>query len=338
MRYVLSALTTAAYGQRAAQAMSSASVVQVCSAGVGARPVRALIVSCASALAAFVSMSGSAGQSSELVPNGHRVGHAADDALTGTTTHLSSLAPSAVQKWTGASPFTLPGGLNSTSRAQTCLAQAIYYEAGSEGTDGQRAVAQVVLNRVRHPLFPNTICGVVFQGASRDTGCQFTFTCDGSLRRQPSTRGWKHAWAIAGEALNGSVFPKVGYATHYHASWMLPYWASSVDRIAVVGGHIFYTWKGLLGQGGSFRQAYAGYEPSENFAVVSDQAKSVIIPVEGPESIASVAATPAKLDEGAADKLDRFGLLDFRNRSFESPAASADAREVDQALSNAFTR
>lgn len=321
---------------RAARALST--FLNEVSCNIAARPFRALLVGVGVAVTLLVSMAGSAGKSLEAPGGFSRSARFVRTSVPWKAPRSASAALAVPPDLAGASPFALSGRLSSNVRAQTCLAQAIYYEAGSEGTDGQRAVAQVVLNRVRHPLFPDTICGVVFQGASRDTGCQFTFTCDGSLRRQPSPRGWRHAWAIAGEALNGSVFPKVGYATHYHASWMLPYWASSVDRIAVVGGHIFYTWKGFLGQGGSFRQAYAGYEPTENFAVVSDPAKSAINAEEGPEPIVSVAAAPVKLDEGAADKIDRFGLLDFRDRSFESPVASADAREVDQALSNALTR
>ncbi|MFN5901342.1 MAG: cell wall hydrolase, partial [Novosphingobium sp.] len=69
------------------------------------------------------------------------------------------------------------------SRALQCLAAAVYYEARSESDVGQRAVAQVVLNRVAHPSYPNTVCGVVYQGSERTTGCQFSFTCDGSLAK-----------------------------------------------------------------------------------------------------------------------------------------------------------
>src|SRR5579872_5205727 len=77
------------------------------------------------------------------------------------------------------------------ARAVTCLAEAVYYEAANQGPDGEAAVAQVVLNRVRNPLFPKTVCGVVFQGSNQSTGCQFTFTCDGSLARTPSASGWR---------------------------------------------------------------------------------------------------------------------------------------------------
>lgn len=97
--------------------------------------------------------------------------------------------------------------------AVDCLTAAVYYEAGNEPLNGQRAVAQVVLNRVRHPAFPASVCAVVFEGSMRATGCQFTFTCDGSLMRAPSAAGWKRAQAVAIAALSGYVEPSVGYAT-----------------------------------------------------------------------------------------------------------------------------
>ena len=146
-------------------------------------------------------------------------------------------------------------------RSVDCLTQAVYYEAASESEDGQRAVAQVVLNRVRHPSYPNSVCGVVYQGSERTTGCQFTFTCDGSLMRTPSASGWIRARRIAAEALAGRVFAPVGLATHYHANYVLPYWASSLVKSAVIGAHIFYRWSGGWGQPAAFRQAYAGVEP-----------------------------------------------------------------------------
>ena len=161
-----------------------------------------------------------------------------------------------------ARPFDFKG--NSTARAQAlqCLTSAVYYEAGSQSDDGERAVAQVVLNRVRHAAFPASICGVVFQGSTRATGCQFTFTCDGSLYRQPDAAGWKRAKAVAEAALSGAVFAPVGNATHYHADYVVPYWASTLAKNAIVGAHIFYRWMGGWGQPGAFLKAYAGREPN----------------------------------------------------------------------------
>jgi hypothetical protein len=145
-------------------------------------------------------------------------------------------------------------------RAIECLTSAIYYEAAIEPLAGQKAVAQVVLNRVRHPAYPNSVCGVVFQGAERRTGCQFTFTCDGALARTPMPSLWKQARQIAEAALSGSVYKPVGWATHYHTNWVVPYWSSSLVKAALVGTHIFYRWTGGWGTGPAFRNNYAGTE------------------------------------------------------------------------------
>jgi len=126
-------------------------------------------------------------------------------------------------------------------RALDCLAQAIYYEARSEPEDGQRAVAQVVLNRVRHPAWPNSVCGVVYQGPARPGGgCQFTFTCDGSLRFRAYGEDWARARRIAAEALAGRVHAPVGLSTFYHANYVLPAWAPRLAKTAVIGAHLFY--------------------------------------------------------------------------------------------------
>ncbi len=146
-------------------------------------------------------------------------------------------------------------------RSMECLTSAIYYEAASENEDGQRAVAQVVLNRVRHPAYPASVCGVVYQGSERSSGCQFSFTCDGSLLRTPSVSGWARARRIAAAALSGSVYAPVGYATHYHTHQVLPHWAPSLIKSAVIGAHNFYRWNGGWGTPAAFRQAYVGVEP-----------------------------------------------------------------------------
>jgi spore germination cell wall hydrolase CwlJ-like protein len=161
-----------------------------------------------------------------------------------------------------AAPFVMTSGeLLDQTRAVDCLTAAIYYEAGLEPIDGQRAVAQVVLNRMRHPAFPKTVCGVVFQGANRTTGCQFTFTCDGSLERHPVDAIWRRAREVATAALNGYVMAKVGTATHYHAVYVAPYWNTSLVKVANVGSQIFYRWTGAAGQPRAFGQTYAGAEP-----------------------------------------------------------------------------
>jgi len=160
-----------------------------------------------------------------------------------------------------ASRFKISADQDSRDRAVECLTQAVYYEAASEGADGQRAVAQVVLNRMRHPGFPSSVCGVVYQGSELPTGCQFTFTCDGSLARTPVPAIWERARKIALEALGGHVFGPVGHATHYHADYVLPYWADSLAKQVQIGHHIFYRLTGGLGSAAAFSQRYAGSEP-----------------------------------------------------------------------------
>ncbi len=147
------------------------------------------------------------------------------------------------------------------SRALQCMTAAIYYEAASEPDAGQRAVAQVVLNRVAHPSYPNTVCGVVYQGSERSTGCQFSFTCDGSLARIPNRLFWLRAENVARGALSGFVYSPVGLATHYHTIAVHPYWAPKLSYIGTIGAHRFYKFGGAAGQPGAFRFAYGGGEP-----------------------------------------------------------------------------
>ena len=122
-------------------------------------------------------------------------------------------------------------------------------------------MAQVVLNRVAHPSYPNTVCGVVYQGSERSTGCQFSFTCDGSLARVPSRYFWLRAENVARAALSGLVEPSVGLATHYHTIAVHPYWAPSLRFLTTIGAHRFYSFTGGAGAPGAFRFAYGGGEP-----------------------------------------------------------------------------
>ena len=123
---------------------------------------------------------------------------------------------------------------------RTCLAQAIYYEARSESRVGQMAVADVVLNRVASPVYPDTICDVVFQGSTRKTGCQFSFTCDGSMRARLNERKWRESEMLAGAVLAGIRKPVSRYATHYHADYVSPPWADTLTPTATIGAHKFY--------------------------------------------------------------------------------------------------
>ena len=143
--------------------------------------------------------------------------------------------------------------------ALTCLTQAVYYEAGFEPAAGKRAVAQVVLNRLRHPAFPKSVCGVVYQG-SLDRVCQFSFTCDGSLLRKPQHEAWLAAETVARGALAGAVESSIGQATHYHASYVFPYWAPRLTKLVKIGAHIFYRWPGSWGMAAAFTGAYDGLE------------------------------------------------------------------------------
>ena len=160
-----------------------------------------------------------------------------------------------------ASPFVLAeADLANRLRAVNCLAAAVYYEAASESNDGQMAVAQVVLNRLRSPLYPRSICEVVFQGANLATGCQFSFTCDGSMQRLPSVAGWRRARAVANAALSGQVNSQVGWATNYHADYVAPYWAANLVKLKSIGRHIFYGLPGYWNRPTAFNQTYLGAE------------------------------------------------------------------------------
>jgi spore germination cell wall hydrolase CwlJ-like protein len=200
-----------------------------------------------------------------------------------------------------AKPFQFAGAAElDRLRALDCLTAAVYYEAAIEPTDGLRAVAQVVLNRVRHPAFPKTVCGVVFQGWERSTGCQFTFTCDGSMARVPSEAGWARARKVAEEALAGKVYKPVGYATHYHTNWVVPYWSSSLTKLALVGTHIFYRWEGGWGRPPAFRYAASGVEPEiariEKLALVfPGLTQAIADPLELQAMQTDIEVTPADL-------------------------------------------
>ena len=168
-------------------------------------------------------------------------------AIPGDFAPVGGYAPFTVS----ARPFSAPGvnALEST-RDLECLAQAVYYEARGETSAGQAAVAQVVLNRVRNPAFPKTICGVVFQGAHAGS-CQFSFACDGSMRRQRETVAWRRAEQVAARALGGAVASEVGNATHFHVVGVAPGWGGMM-RVAQVGLHVFYRFGGRAGAPDNF--------------------------------------------------------------------------------------
>ncbi len=127
-----------------------------------------------------------------------------------------------------------------STRDLECLTQAVYYEARGESPAGQAAVAQVVLNRVKHPAFPKTVCAVVFQGASVGHGCQFSFACDGSMHDRREPAAWRRAETVAARALSGAVMAEVGKSTHFHTLGLAPEWEQDMIRVAQVGMHVFY--------------------------------------------------------------------------------------------------
>jgi spore germination cell wall hydrolase CwlJ-like protein len=135
----------------------------------------------------------------------------------------------------------LAGQTVSAGRERECLAIAIYFEARGEVRQGQVAVAQVVLNRVRSPRYPDTICNVVYQNMHLRNACQFSFACDGTPDKIAERRAWARAKAIAEEVTAGKLLlTNVAGATNYHASYVSPYWAPSMRRLAKIGQHIFY--------------------------------------------------------------------------------------------------
>ncbi|WP_244510528.1 cell wall hydrolase [Microvirga guangxiensis] len=130
------------------------------------------------------------------------------------------------------------------SKEQRCLAEAVYFEARSEPEEGQAAVAQVVLNRVKSGLYPSSICGVVYQNRHRHLACQFTFACEGKALRTTDTVSWERAKRVASAVLEGKTYlADVGGATHYHANYVRPYWARRLKKMDVIGRHIFYKLK-----------------------------------------------------------------------------------------------
>ncbi|MBI0474965.1 cell wall hydrolase [Sphingomonas sp. MA1305] len=206
-----------------------------------------------------------------------------------------------------ARPFRYAGSGDDLARATDCLAAGVLYEAGDDAV-GERAVAQVVLNRLRHPAFPKTVCGVVFEGQERRTGCQFTFACDGALTRwSPGDAAWRRARAVAQMALSGAVYRPVGYATHYHTDWVVPYWQASLDKIVAVHSHLFFRWSGWWGTPPAFnRRLVAGEPVITQLAPLSDAHKTGAALAQAQAALAEAATAggsgeaPAPVS-GAAD-------------------------------------
>ena len=220
-------------------------------------------------LGLFHQEAGSDGPSEAIVETGPELPDlpaAADDTvvlsqLTGDDAQARNAAVGFAAIGPGtALPFAFRGSSDDRNRARDCLALAGMAEAGAGDTD-QRAVMQVILNRVRHPAFAGTVCGVVFEGSQRVTGCQFSFTCDGSLARRYSDAAWSSARARAEAMLGGATEASVGNATHFHADYVYPWWSDKLDKVAKVGPHIFFRWRGFWGTRNALSARYGGAEP-----------------------------------------------------------------------------
>ena len=259
----------------------------------------------------------------------------------GQAAQINAAIPVAQGPNPAASPFALRfASAADRARSLQCLTEAVYYEAATEPLDGQRAVAQVVLNRVRHPAYPNSVCGVVFQGHERRTGCQFSFTCDGSLGRAPMMSLWNRARQVAAEALAGGVYAPVGYATHYHANYVVPYWASSLVKNATIGAHIFYRWTGGWGRPGAFTSRYVGVEPGiirrRNVAPLPTETPEALAEAEARDEAAALAAAQAKagaeaVPTGSVDSFNRAVLRRYEPLRRDT----ANKMIADQARSDA---
>lgn len=140
---------------------------------------------------------------------------------------------------------TKPASTKYSDRELWCLSEAIYFESRGESYRGQVAVAQVVMNRLKHKLYPKTICGVVFQGEERRNACQFSFACDGIPETVTDKKSWAQAEEIAKKVTSGELYlTEVANATHYHATYVYPDWAPRLKRVTKIGLHVFYRFKG----------------------------------------------------------------------------------------------
>lgn len=126
-------------------------------------------------------------------------------------------------------------------REHRCLSEVMYYEARGEGEAGEKAIAEVVFHRMNHGNYGHSICAVVYEGANRQ-GCQFTFTCDGALKKAKQPRAWRQAEALAARILTGEVPLRnaTGGATNFHSVSVSPIWADTLEKTTQIGNHVFY--------------------------------------------------------------------------------------------------
>jgi spore germination cell wall hydrolase CwlJ-like protein len=192
-------------------------------------------------------------------------------------------------------------------RQHNCLSQAIYYEARGENQRGQVAVAEVIMNRVRSRAYPNSVCGVVYEGSHRSTGCQFTFTCDGSLAHRPRGRAWERAQRVATAIMLGYTRPLTHGATHYHTHAVNPVWNSGLVETANIGSHVFYRLpnraeRAYYQEALSRRRGSSGFRRNDADVVAADEVapEADALELQDPSGEAAVEAAPVQ-DSGAAD-------------------------------------
>jgi spore germination cell wall hydrolase CwlJ-like protein len=177
--------------------------------------------------------------------------YAAEQAGASETPALEAIGTATVVPQVAPIPAPLPARLREArglpapsvlaSSERECLATAIYFEARGEPLSGQVAVAQVVLNRVHSGRYPDSICGVVYQNDQRRNACQFSFACDGIADAASEEQAWERAKKVSDEVVAGQAQLKtVAAATHYHATYVAPYWAPSMQRLTRIGAHVFY--------------------------------------------------------------------------------------------------
>lgn len=212
--------------------------------------------------------------------------------------------------------------------ALKCLTQAVYYEAANEPVRGKRAVAQVVLNRMRHAAYPNSVCGVVYEGSNQRV-CQFSFTCDGSLLRRPMAAQWQQSQEVAKAALAGSTEPSVGTATHYHADYVVPRWAFKLGKLEKIGAHIFYRFNGAWGSSSAFNRRWSGREaiPAIDFDRLRHRLAANVETIEPePAYVPGLTVVPDVKDRHAAQ--DVGGRIDMTKQwrpSIPDPVGSKSA-------------
>jgi spore germination cell wall hydrolase CwlJ-like protein len=211
--------------------------------------------------------------------------------------------PGVVENSDDGYPFRATGHLTS-ARELDCLAKGAYFEARGEGTAGMEAVAQVIVNRARHPSFPKTICGVIYEGAGKGRGCQFSFACDGSMRKGVSGPMWDRARQIAARTLEGEVRSPVGTATFFHATRISPNWRG-LTRVATIGRHVFYRHSGargsatLLAKGPLMRDSAAVERPTL-YKIAGDKTQDRVVLAKYETSKAPAAASAADTSVPAA--------------------------------------